>query len=78
LDTNTKDVGIVGNVSIISDKGDHLMMDSLSYSQKDKQFHTKSAIVMENPYMRVEGVGMSLSLQKGELKLLSRVSARAK
>ncbi|MDO8785108.1 MAG: LPS export ABC transporter periplasmic protein LptC [Syntrophales bacterium] len=75
LNTNTKDVGILGNVSIISDKGDHLTTDSLTYSQREKRFHTNSAIVMENPRMRVEGVGMSLSLQNGELTLFSRVSA---
>ena len=78
LNTNTKDIGIIGNVEIISDNGDHLTTDRLTYSQGDERFHTNSAIVMENPRMRVEGVGMSLSLKNEELTLFSRVSAQTK
>lgn len=78
LNTNTRDAGITGNVEIISDNGDHLTTDRLTYSQGDKRFHTNSPIVMENPCMRVEGVGMSLSLKNGELTLFSKVSAQTR
>jgi LPS export ABC transporter protein LptC len=78
LNTNTRDAGITGNVKIVSDNGDHLTTDRLTYSQVDKSFHTNSAIVMENPRMRVEGVGMSLSLKNGELTLFSKVSAQTR
>jgi len=78
LNTNTRDAGITGHVEIVSDNGDHLTTDRLTYSQGNKRFHTNSAIVMENPHMRVEGVGMSLSLKNGELTLFSKVSAQTR
>ncbi|MDI6776883.1 MAG: LPS export ABC transporter periplasmic protein LptC [Syntrophales bacterium] len=76
LNTNTKDIGIAGNIKIISHSGNRFTTDRLTYSHGDKRFHTNSAVVMETPRMQVKGVGMSISLKNEELTLFSRVSAR--
>jgi LPS export ABC transporter protein LptC len=78
LNTENKNMDIAGNVTIVSDKGDRLTTDVLKYSGPEQRVYTHSPVVMENGRMRVGGTGMSLSLKKEDLSLLSKVKARIK
>ncbi len=78
LNTENKNMDIAGNVTIVSDKGDRLTTDILKYSGSEQRVYTQSPVVMENGRMRVGGTGMSLSLKKEDLSLLSKVKARIK
>jgi LPS export ABC transporter protein LptC len=78
LHSDTKDMEISGNVTIISDKNDHLTTDILKYSGSEQRIYTEEIIKMENPRMQVVGRGMSLSLKDKDVALLSRVKAHIK
>jgi LPS export ABC transporter protein LptC len=76
MNTETKNMEISGNVTIVSDHGDRLTTDILKYSGSEKRFFTDSPVVMENSRMRVQGTGMTLSLDRQGVSLLSKVKAR--
>jgi LPS export ABC transporter protein LptC len=76
MNTETKNMEVSGNVAIVSDRGDRLTTDILKYSGSEKRFFTDSPVVMENSRMRVQGTGMSLSLDRQGVSLLSKVKAR--
>ncbi len=76
MNTETKNIEISGNVTIVSDKGDRLTTDILKYSGSEKRFYTDSPVVMENARMQVRGTGMTLSLNDQGVSLLSKVKAR--
>ena len=76
MNTETKNIEISGNVTIVSDRGDRLTTDILKYSGSEKRFYTDSPVVMENARMQVRGTGMTLSLNDQGLSLLSKVKAR--
>ena len=73
--TETKDMEVLGNVEIVSDKGDRLTTDILKYSGSEQRLYTSSAVKMENSRMQVKGVGMSISLEDKDVALLSKVIA---
>ncbi len=76
LNTETKNITVSGNVKVHSDKEERFETDYLEYSYVDKELHTEAAVLLQTPQMSVTGVGMTLSLQKRDLILLSRVHAR--
>jgi LPS export ABC transporter protein LptC len=76
MNTETKNIEISGNVTIVSDQGDRLTTDILKYSGSEKRIYTDSPVVMENARMQVRGTGMTLSLNDQGLSLLSKVKAR--
>jgi LPS export ABC transporter protein LptC len=76
MNTETKNIEISGNVTIVSDQGDRLTTDILKYSGSEKRFYTDSPVVMENAGMQVRGTGMTLSLNDRGVSLLSKVKAR--
>ncbi|MEN6468677.1 MAG: LPS export ABC transporter periplasmic protein LptC [Smithella sp.] len=76
--TDKKDVEIKGHVVITSDTGDKVLTDYLRYSDVQKKIHTEAPIVMENKRIKIQGVGMSILITKGELSLASGVRAKIK
>ena len=76
--TDKKDVEIKGHVVITSDAGDKVLTDYLRYSDVQKKIYTEAPIVMENKRMKIQGVGLSIFVTKGELTLSSGVRAKIK
>ena len=74
--TDKKDVEIRGNVVIVSDSGDRFTTDYVKYSNAERKFYTDAPVYMENKRMRIEGRGLVLFMDAGELKLLSSVKAK--
>jgi LPS export ABC transporter protein LptC len=75
MDTSTRDMEISGNVAVESDGGDRFTTDRLQYSHAKGIVSTDDAVVLENARMRIDAVGMRLSLLKKEVSLLARVRA---
>jgi LPS export ABC transporter protein LptC len=73
--TDKKDVEIKGHVVITSDTGDKVLTDSLRYSDAQKKIYTADPVVMENKRMKLQGVGLTIFMNKGELTLSSGVKA---
>ncbi|PKN20510.1 MAG: LPS export ABC transporter periplasmic protein LptC [Deltaproteobacteria bacterium HGW-Deltaproteobacteria-6] len=73
--TDKKDVEIKGHVVITSDTGEKVLTDYLHYGDVQKIIHTDAPVVMESKRMKIQGVGMSIFINKGHLTLLSRVRA---
>jgi LPS export ABC transporter protein LptC len=76
--TDTKDVKIIGNVVIASDTGDKFHTDYLNYNEKERKFFTNAPVTMENKFMKIKGVGLTLFIKKGQLNLSSMVKAKIK
>ena len=76
LDTATRNMQILGNVTITSVSGERFATDNLQYSADEQKFHTEAEVRMETPGLQIRGVGMSLSLQNRDIVLLSRVHAQ--
>ena len=76
--TDTKDVEIKGNVVITSDTGDKFHTDYLNYNEEERKFFTDAPVTMENKRMKIKGVGLTLFIKKGQLKLSSMVKAKIK
>lgn len=74
--TDKKDVEIKGHVVITSDTGDKFLTDYLRYSDAQKKIYTDAPVVMENKRMKIQGVGLSIFMDKGELTLSSGVKAK--
>lgn len=74
--TDKKDIEIRGNVVIVSDSGDRFATDYVKYSNAERKFYTSAPVVMENKKMRIEGKGLVIYMNAGELKLLSSVKAK--
>ena len=76
LNTETKNLEILGDVTIVSDQGDHLSTDILKYSDSEQRFYTDSPVELKNSRMQVRGTGLSLFLKEKDVSLLSKVKAR--
>ncbi len=74
--TDKKDVEIKGHVVITSDTGDKFSTDYLRYSDAQKKIYTDAPVVMEGNRMKIQGVGLSIFMNKGELTLSSGVKAK--
>ncbi len=75
MQTDTKDVELKGNVVITSDTQDKFSTDYLRYSDGQKKIYTDAPVVMESKKMKIQGVGLSIFMNKGELLLSSGVKA---
>jgi LPS export ABC transporter protein LptC len=78
MDTSSRDMELVGNVSVESDGGDRFSTDRLQYSHAKGIVSADGAVVLENARMRIDAVGMRLSLVKKEVSLLARVKAEVR
>jgi len=78
INTETKNIEISGDVSVVSDKGDHLTTDILKYLDAEQRVFTDSPVKLENSRMQVQGTGMTLSIKDQNVTLLSKVKARIK
>ena len=78
LNTATRDITISGNVGITSLSDERFTTDYLQYSAAEQRLHTDAAVLMETPQLKINGVGLSLSLQDRDVVLLSRVHGRVK
>jgi LPS export ABC transporter protein LptC len=76
--TDKKDIEINGHVVIISDSGDRFTTDHLDYSDAEKKFYTNAPVTVENRQMKIQGVGLTIFMNTGELNLLSSVKAKIK
>lgn len=76
MQTETKDVELKGHVVVISDSGDKFSTDYLCYSDAQKKVYTDAPVMMANEKMKIQGVGLSIFVDKGELLLASKVNAR--
>jgi LPS export ABC transporter protein LptC len=74
--TDKKDIEIKGNVVIVSDSGDRFTTDYLKYSDAEKKFYTDAPVIMENKQMKINGRGLTLFMNTGELNLSSSVKAK--
>ena len=75
--TASRDMEIEGNVEIVSENGDRLVTDRLRYRNAEKRIETDRPVVMENPTVRISGVGMIFSLDQKKVSLLAKVRASA-
>lgn len=71
-----KDLEIKGHVQIIADSGEKFSTDYLKYSDSEKKIYTGAPVVMESERIRIQGTGLEIFIQKGELILSSAVRAR--
>jgi LPS export ABC transporter protein LptC len=74
--TDKKDVEIKGHVVIISDTGDKLSTDYLRYSEAEKKIYTDAPVTMESKRMKIQGVGLVIFMNSGEITFSSRVKAK--
>lgn len=76
MNTESHDMDITGNIVIVSDKGERFRTDRLQFSKKDELIFTNGPVLMENDFMSVKAVGMSLSMRDEQLTLHSTVKAQ--
>lgn len=74
LQTDTKDIDISGDVSIVSDEGGQFGTDRLKFSHSERRIYTEEDITMKNSTMKARGRGMSLFLKERRISLLSNVN----
>jgi LPS export ABC transporter protein LptC len=77
LNTQSRDMEIEGNVGIVSENGDRISTDRLSYRNAGKRIETDRPVVMENRSIRISGVGMVMTLNEKKVTLLSQVRANS-
>lgn len=73
--TDKKDLEITGHVVITADSGEKFSTDYLKYSDSMKKIYTDAPVVMESERIKVQGAGLSIFIDKGELALSSGVKA---
>ena len=76
MQTEKKDVELKGHVVITSDAGDTFTTDYLRYSDTQKKVHTDAPVMMEGKQMKIQGTGLSIFIDKGEILLSSGVKAK--
>ncbi len=74
--TDTKDVEIRGRVVVTADTGEKFSTDVLRYNDARKKIYTDAPVLMETSRMKIQGVGLSILMDKGELALASGVKAK--
>lgn len=75
MDTKTKAMKMEGNVVVLSDANDRFMTDYLQYEDSDKKIFTDAPVTIENERMKIQGVGLQVHINRGELTLSSSVRA---
>lgn len=76
MHTDKKDLAIKGHVLIVTDSGEKFTTDYLKYSDAEKKIYTSAPVVMEGDRIRIQGTGLVIFIEKGELALSSAVRAR--
>ena len=76
MQTETKDVELKGHVVGTSDTGDRFLTDYLFYNDTQKKVYTDAPVTMDGKKMKIQGVGLSIYIDKGELLLASHVKAK--
>lgn len=76
--TDKKDVEVKGHVVVTSDTGETFLTDHIHYSDLQRIIHTEDPVVMESKRMKIQGVGLTILMDKGELTLASGVKAKIK
>lgn len=76
--TDKKDVEIRGHVVITSDTGEKFSTDYLRYTDARKKIYTDAPVFMESERMKIQGIGLTIFIDKGELTLASGVRATIK
>jgi LPS export ABC transporter protein LptC len=74
--TDKKDVELKGHVVITSDTGDRFSTDYIRYSDTQKKIYTDAQVVMESKNMKIQGLGLAIFMNSGELTLSSGVKAK--
>ena len=74
--TDSKDVEIRGHIVVTADTGEKFSTEVLRYSDARKQIYTDASVRMETSRMKIQGVGLSILMDKGELALSSGVKAK--
>jgi len=74
--TDKKDVEIKGSVVITADTGETFTTDTLRYSDARKTIYTDSPVLMESKRIRIQGVGLTILMTRGELIVPSSVKAK--
>ena len=74
--TDKKELEIKGHVVIITDSGEKLTTDYLKYSDGEKKIYTGAPVVMESERISIQGTGLAIFIEKGELVLSSAVRGR--
>jgi LPS export ABC transporter protein LptC len=77
LNTEERDIEIDGNVTVVSDSGDRFRTDQLRYRNRDNRVETDRPVAMETGNVRINGVGMILSLNEKKVAILSQIRARS-
>jgi LPS export ABC transporter protein LptC len=75
FNTQSRDMDIEGNVGIVSETGERLTTDRLSYLNAGKRIETDQPVVMENGTVRISGVGMIFPLEEKKVTILGKVRA---
>jgi len=75
IKTDSQDMEIEGNVTIVSEEGDRFSTDRLYYRNAGKVIETDRPVLMENRYARVSGVGMVFPLEENRVSILSQVKS---
>lgn len=75
FNSQSRDVEVEGNVTIVSETGDRFSTDRLLYRDADKRIETDRPVTMENSSIRISGVGMTLILDEKKVTILSQVRA---
>lgn len=73
--TDSKDVEIRGHVVVTADTGEKFSTDVVRYSDARKEIYTDAPVRMETSRMKIQGKGLSILMDKGELSLASGVKA---
>ncbi|MCE5212827.1 MAG: LPS export ABC transporter periplasmic protein LptC [Deltaproteobacteria bacterium] len=73
--TDKKNIEIKGHVVIHSEEGYVFTTDYLKYNDAEKKFYTDAPVAMEGKKMKITGKGLTLFMNKNELKIPSRVRA---
>jgi LPS export ABC transporter protein LptC len=76
FNTESRDLEIEGNVVIVSPYSDRFTTDRLRYRNAEKLIETDRPVLMDNPGVRVSGVGMVYSITGKNVSILSQVRAR--
>ncbi len=74
--TDKKDVELKGHVVATADTGEKFSTDYLRYNDAQKKIYTDAPVMMEGKRIKIQGVGLTILMNKGELRLSSSVRAR--
>jgi len=75
LRTDTRDLELTGHVTLVTHRGETVQTDRLRYDHAGRRILTDDPVTLEGRGIRVQGVGMKISLADRDLRLTSKVRA---